>query len=145
MTVTPITLTTPLLLDLTKNYLIGKGFTPLIVGIDSNLRFRVLDPDGTPRALTGCTIETIFTLGDTTVTLSTENLITGSTYEIKIDTDQSTETNHTGLAWYQVNNSSNADFKTKLAAARGRGTYVINITFPVTGVQRHLMGAYEIL
>jgi hypothetical protein len=145
MTIAPITLPTPLLLELTKSYLLGKGIEPLILGMDSNLRFQVLDDTGAAISLTDCTIEMVFTPGSTTVTLSTANLITGSTYEIKIDAEQGSEVGNTGKGWYQVNNSSNAAFVTKLTSAQGRGTYVINITFPVTGKRRHLMGAYEIL
>lgn len=145
MALTPTTLTDPLLLNLYKSYLLSLGAAPLIVGNDSNLRFQVLDDTGAAVSLSGASIEMEITFGDTTITLDTATLITGSIYEIAIDTDQSAETGYTGKGWYQVNNSSNSTFAAMLATVVGRGTYIITITFGSGSVSRHLMGKIDVL
>ena len=141
---TPVTYPRPLIVHLTEKELLANNFDPLMLGIDQNLRFQVLDDADAVVSLAGVTlIEATFTQDGTSVVLSTANLITGSTYEIKIDTDQSVETGNTGKGWYQLNNSSDSDFITKLTPAQGRGTYQIDITF-TTGVRRHAKGNYDI-
>lgn len=145
MALTPTLLDDPLQLNLTKAYLLSLGAAPLVVGNDSNLRFQVLDDTEAAVSLSGALIEMDITIGETTITLSTATLITGSTYEIKTDTDQSAETGNTGKGWYQLNNSSNATFTAKLATVAGRGTYTITITFGSGSVSRHLMGTIDVL
>lgn len=145
MTISPITLATPQVLDLVRVYLLRYGIDPIIAGCDSELRFQVLDDTAAAVSLAGATIEMVFTFGATTVTLNTTTLIEAGLYEIKIDTDQSAEVSNTGKGWYQVNFSSLAAFVTKLAAVRGRGTYVINVTLATGKKRRHFMGEIDVL
>lgn len=145
MTIAPITLSTPQLLDLTQKYLLGKGIDPIIAGCDSELRLQVLDDTGAAQSLTGASVEMIITKDDASVTLSTATEIAGGVYEIKIDTDQSAEVNNTGKGWYQLNISSVTAFVTKLSAVIGRGTYVINVTLATGKKRRHFMGEIDVL
>lgn len=151
MAIPPITVTKPQSRHLTREWLLSQGLTPIILGCDSDMRFQALDDTDAYVSLSGASVEMVFTAADgTVVTLSTANLISGSTYEIKIDTDQSAEdvTNPnrpTGKGWYQVNFSSNSTYTTKLSVAQGRGTYAINITDASGLKKRHFSGEYDIL
>lgn len=145
MTIAAITLTEPQVLHLIEKYLLARGIDPITVGIDGNLRFQVLDDTGAAVSLSGASIVATFTKGSTSVSLSTATLITGSTYEIKIDASQGSEVGDTGKGWYQLNYSSLAAFVTKLSPVQGRGTYKIDITFGDGTVRRHLRGEYDIL
>ncbi len=145
MSIAPITLTDPQILNLIRTYLLPRGIDPIIAGCDSELRLQVLNDAGAAVSLLGASIEMIITFGSTSVTLSTATEIDAGVYEIEIDTDQAAETGNTGMGWYQLNISSFAAFVTKLSAVRGRGTYVIDVTLATGKKRRHFMGEIDVL
>lgn len=145
MSIAPITLTSPQVLDLVRVYLLSKGIDPIIAGCDSELRFQVLDDTDAAVSLSGASLEMVFTFGGVTVTLNSATVITGPLFEMAGDVNQATEVGDTGKGWYQVNFSSFAAYVTKISAAKGRGTYLINVTLATGKKRRHLMGEYDIL
>jgi hypothetical protein len=145
MSIPPIVLPTPQILDLVRVYLLSKGIDPIIAGCDSELRFQVLDDLDAAVSLAGASLEMLFNFGAVSVTLNSATLISPGFYEIAVDGNQATEVGDTGKGWYTVNFSSLAGFVTKISPVRGRGTYLINVTLATGKKRRHVMGEYDIL
>lgn len=143
MSFTPITISEPLRHNLTEKFCLDNNIHPFIYGDTFSFRFQVKDYDGSAVSLSGASIVATFTLGSTSISRSTATLISGSTYEIKIDTDQSTETGYTGKGWYQLNFLAE---ETDFAALVGkRMNYNIRITYGSGTVSTHLKGKIDIL
>lgn len=103
MAFTPLTLAEPLQTNLTERFCLDNDVQPYVYGDTWSIRLQVRDYDDVAVSLSGASILATFTKRSTSVTRSTATLITGSTYQIKIDTDQSAETGNTGKGWYQIN------------------------------------------
>lgn len=103
MTLAATTVTNPLDFDLTFEDCAVRTQQPLYIDATVSFRFQLRDDTNVAVSLTGATISLILSYGSTTVTRTSAQLISGSTYKIKADTDQSTETGDTGKGWYQCN------------------------------------------
>ena len=143
MAFTPITITNPLRHNLTEKYCLDNDIQPLIYGDTVSFRFQLRDYDDVAVSLSGASIAANFTHGATSITRSTATLISGSTYEIKIDTDQSTETDNTGKGWYQLNFLSTETTHSVLAGKTPR--YRIKITLGDGSVFTHVKGVIDVL
>lgn len=146
MSIPAVLMPDPLILHLRETDLLELGIDPITIGIDSNLRFQALDDTGAAVSLSGITeIKMTFTKGSTSVSLSSLTEIAGGVFEIKADTNQTTEVGDTGKGWYQVNFSSVSAYITKMTPIIGRGKYTSDITFSSTNKRRHLKGFYDAL
>jgi hypothetical protein len=143
MAFVPLTLGDPLHHNLTEKYCLDNDIQPWIYGDTVSFRFQVRDYDDVAVSLSGASIVATFTIRSTSITRSTATLITGSTYQIKIDTDQSTETGYTGKGWYQLNFlASETSFS---ALQYNRVNYSIRITLGDGSVFTHVKGVIDVL
>lgn len=143
MAFTPIVLSRPLQTHLTEKYCLDNSIHPFVYGDTFSFRFQLRDYDDAAVSLTGATIAASFTWLGTTISRSSATLISGSTYEIKADTDQSTETGNTGKGWYQLNFlAAETDF---VNFVNQRVDYFIRITLGDGSVLTHVKGRIDIL
>lgn len=143
MAFTAISVTNPLKFDLTFEACAARLVEPLYLDATVSFRFQLRDYDDAAVSLTGATILCYLSDGSTTVTRSSATLISGSTYEIKADADQSAETGDTGKGWYQLNF---LPAETALDAIPGRRrTYKTKITLGAgTVIYPHFAGLIDI-
>lgn len=95
--------TNPLNHDLTFEACASRNEQPLYIDATVAFRFQLRDEDDVAVSLSGATLSLILSHGSTTVTRTSAQLISGSTYKLAADADQSTETGDTGKGWYQCN------------------------------------------
>lgn len=143
MAFTPITLTRPLQAHLTEKFCLDNAIHPFVYGDTLSFRFQLRDYDDAAVSLSGASIVAVFTHLGVDVSRSTATLISGSTYEIKIDEDQSTETGNTGKGWYQLNFlAAETDFANFQSY---RADYYVRITLGDGSVLTHVKGKVDIL
>lgn len=147
MAFTPLTLAKPLQTNLTERFCLDRDVQPYVYGDTWTIRFQVRDYDDTAVSLSGASVIATFTKRSTTVTRSTATLISGSTYQIKIDADQSTETGNTGKGWYQLNILSSETSFSDLVGNGPTNTVRMNIRItPGSGdPYTHIRGTMDIL
>jgi hypothetical protein len=98
----------PLDYDFTLEACAKRGQQPLFIGGTVAIRLQERDEADDPVSLTGATITLVLSDGVTDITRTSAQLISGSTYKVKADTDQSAEDvsdplHPTGKGWYQCN------------------------------------------
>jgi len=136
-------ITNPLLHDLTFEACAYRSEQPLYTDATVSFRFQLRDEDDVAVSLSGATVSLILSDSTTTVTRTTADLISGSTYKVKADTDQSTETGDTGKGWYQCNF---LPAETELDALVGRRrTYKVKVLLgDGTVIYPHFAGKVDI-
>lgn len=97
------TVANPLNHNLTFEECASRSEQPLYIDATVSFRFQLRDEDDVAVSLSGATLSLILSHGTTTVTRTSAQLISGSTYKVKADTDQGAETGDTGKGWYQCN------------------------------------------
>lgn len=98
----------PLDYDFTLEACAARGQQPLFVGGTVAIRLQERDENDDPVSLQGATLTLVLSDGVTDITRTSAQLISGSTYKLKADTDQSAEDvsdpdHPTGKGWYQCN------------------------------------------
>lgn len=105
MTVTVVSIDTPLAQNLSRAWLLKNGFKPLFGGADWIFRVQCTDENDAGVSLTSATA--VFWLSDGTTTITRKNSVTStgaSHAQIVFDTDQTTEDTvlKTGKGWMTV-------------------------------------------
>jgi len=147
MAFTPLTISRPLRFELTEKFCLDNNIHPFRYGDTFSFRFQLRDYDDAAVSLSGASIVAVFSRLGTDITRSTATLISGSTYEIKIDTDQSTETGNTGKGWYQLNFlAAENDFDGfHTEGETQRADFYIRVTLGDGSVFTHIKGIVDIL
>ncbi len=129
---TPITITDPTKVFLTKEYLTKNTRYPAYYGTLWKIRMQVRASD-VAQSLTGATIVMTITDGTNTATRKTGVTSTGaSAAQIVIDADQTTEntTLYTGKGWFEIRADAIAADVTFFSALAGRTTpFDVSIKF----------------
>lgn len=140
---TPITVTNPKELNLTKRELIAAGREPYYLGTLWIVRMQVRDELNAAKSLAGATIVLTISDGTTTVQRKTGVLSAGaSANQIVLDADQAVEDtiNFTGKGWFQFRFDAVAADFTSMTPFNGRQvSYDIGIKFADVVTQKEFV------